>query len=139
MPELLIKLHLLYRSNDGRLQSLQLVCINCSSARGAKLLSFLEHGLHTKGCLIVNGALHTESRVSMLNLEAVIFFDCVWFEAGVEICASPILWALLNQLLLAALGEKFSCFRVVAIDGEEEHIRPGDSFIDDTMPGSTND
>jgi hypothetical protein len=27
----------------------------------------------------------------------------------------------------------------VAIDGEEEHIRPGDSFVDDTTTGSTND
>jgi hypothetical protein len=27
----------------------------------------------------------------------------------------------------------------VAIDGEEDHIRPGDSFVDDTTTGSTND
>jgi hypothetical protein len=27
----------------------------------------------------------------------------------------------------------------VAIDGEEEHIRPGDSFVDDTTTGTTND
>jgi hypothetical protein len=33
----------------------------------------------------VNGALHTESRVSMLNLEYVILLDCVWFEARVEL------------------------------------------------------
>jgi hypothetical protein len=46
---------------------------------------------------------------------------------------------LINQLLLAALGEKFTCIRLVAIDGEEEHIRPGDSFIDNTTTGSTND
>jgi hypothetical protein len=54
-------------------------------------------------------------------------------------CAPPILWALVNQLLLAALGEKFTCIRLVAINGEEEHIRPGDSFIDDATTGSTND
>jgi hypothetical protein len=54
-------------------------------------------------------------------------------------CASPILWALINQLLLAALGEKFTCFGLVAINGEEEHIRPGDSFVDDTTTGSAND
>jgi hypothetical protein len=46
---------------------------------------------------------------------------------------------LINQLLLATLGEKFSCIRLVAIDGVEEHIRPGDSFVDDTMTGTTND
>jgi hypothetical protein len=27
----------------------------------------------------------------------------------------------------------------VAIDGEEEHIRPGDSFVDDNTTGTTND
>jgi hypothetical protein len=54
-------------------------------------------------------------------------------------CASPIMWTLINQLLLAALVEKFTCIRLVAIDGEEEHIMPGDSFVYDTTTGSTND
>jgi hypothetical protein len=54
-------------------------------------------------------------------------------------CASPILWALINQLLLAALGDKFTRIRLVAIDGEEEHIRLGDSFLDDTTTGTIND
>jgi hypothetical protein len=61
------------------------------------------------------------------------------YGIGQGSCASPILWALINQLLLAALGEKFTSIRLVAIDGEEEHIRPGDSFVDDTKTGSTND
>jgi hypothetical protein len=46
------------------------------------------------------------------------------YGIGQGSCASPILWALINQLLLAALGEKFTCIRLVVIDGEEEHIRP---------------
>jgi hypothetical protein len=54
-------------------------------------------------------------------------------------CASPILWALLNQLLLTALGEKFDCIRLIAVDGVEEHVRPGDAFVDDTTTGVTND
>jgi hypothetical protein len=37
------------------------------------------------------------------------------------------------------LGEKFTCIRLVAIYGVEEHIRPGDSFVDDTATGTTND
>jgi hypothetical protein len=49
------------------------------------------------------------------------------------------MWALINHILLAALGEKFTCIRLVAVDREEEHIRPGDSFVDDTTKGSTND
>jgi hypothetical protein len=46
---------------------------------------------------------------------------------------------LINQLLLAALGDKFTCICLVAIGGEEEHIMPGNSFVDDTTTGSTND
>jgi hypothetical protein len=61
------------------------------------------------------------------------------FGIGQDSCASPNLWALINQILLSALGEKFTFIRLVAIDGLEEHIRPGDSFIDDTTTGSTND
>jgi hypothetical protein len=65
--------------------------------------------------------------------------DKLLYGIGQGSCASPILWALINQLLLAALDEKFTCIRLVAIDGEEEHIRSGDSFVDDTKTGSTND
>jgi hypothetical protein len=54
-------------------------------------------------------------------------------------CASPILWAILNQLLIAALGEKIDCIRLVAVDGIDEHIVPGDSFIDDRTCGAMND
>jgi hypothetical protein len=61
------------------------------------------------------------------------------YGIGQGSCASPILWALIHQLLLAALGEKFTCICLLAIDGVEEHIRPGDSFVDDTTTGTTND
>jgi hypothetical protein len=54
-------------------------------------------------------------------------------------CTSPILWALLNQLVLTALEQKFDCIRLVAIDGVEEHSRPGGSFVDDTTCGVTDD
>jgi hypothetical protein len=53
-------------------------------------------------------------------------------------CASPILWGLLNQLLLTALGEKFDCIKLVSVDGEAEHVRPGDSFVNDTTIDVTN-
>jgi hypothetical protein len=65
--------------------------------------------------------------------------DKILYGIGQGSCASPILWALLNQLLLAALGDKFDCIRLVVSDGVQEHIRPGDSFVDDTTCGATND
>jgi hypothetical protein len=61
------------------------------------------------------------------------------FGIGQGSCASPILWALLNQLLLTALGEEFKCIRLVSVDGKVEHKRPGDSFVDATTTGTTND
>jgi hypothetical protein len=60
------------------------------------------------------------------------------YGIGQGTCASPILWALINQLLLAALGERFTCILLVAIGGEEEHIGPGDSFVYDTTTVTTN-
>jgi hypothetical protein len=63
----------------------------------------------------------------------------ILYGIGQGSCASPILWALLNQLILVAPEEKFDCIRLVAIDGVEEHVRPGDSFVDDTTCGVTYD
>jgi hypothetical protein len=37
-------------------------------------------------------------------------------------CASPILWALINQLFLKALVEKFDCIILVSVDGKEERL-----------------
>jgi hypothetical protein len=61
------------------------------------------------------------------------------YGIGQGSCASPILWSLLNQLIIAAQEEKFDCIRLVAIDGVEEQVRPGDSFVDDTTCGVTDD
>jgi hypothetical protein len=61
------------------------------------------------------------------------------YGIGQGSCASPVLWELLNQIILSALEEKFDCIRLVAVDGVEEHIRPGDSFVDDTTCGVTDD
>jgi hypothetical protein len=61
------------------------------------------------------------------------------YGIGKGSCALPLLWALINQLLLAALGEKFKYICLVAIDREEKHTTRGDSFVDDNMTGSTND
>jgi hypothetical protein len=37
------------------------------------------------------------------------------------------------------LGDKFDCIRLIAVDGVEEHVRPGDAFVNDTTTGVTND
>jgi hypothetical protein len=52
---------------------------------------------------------------------------------------TQIIWALLNQLLLTALEEKFEWIHLVELDNMMTHSHPGDSFVDDTMSGVTND
>jgi hypothetical protein len=64
--------------------------------------------------------------------------DKLLYGIGQGGCVSPILWALINQLLLTALGDKFDCIRLITVDGVEEHVRPGDAFVDDTTAGVTN-
>jgi hypothetical protein len=53
--------------------------------------------------------------------------------------SSPMVWALLNQLLLTALGEEFDCISYVSVDGKTIVTRPGDSFLDNTITGATDD
>jgi hypothetical protein len=64
--------------------------------------------------------------------------DKLLYGIGQGSCASPILWELITQLIITALGKKFTFISLVAIDGVEKHIRPGDSFVDDTSNGTTN-
>jgi hypothetical protein len=61
------------------------------------------------------------------------------YGIGQGSCASPIIWALLNQLFLPTLEEKSDCISLVTVDGVEEHIQPGNSFVDDMMYGATVD
>jgi hypothetical protein len=58
------------------------------------------------------------------------------YVIGQGSCASPILWVLINQIIIATLEEKHDCIGLVAVDGDLEHIRPGESFVDDTTCGS---
>jgi hypothetical protein len=61
------------------------------------------------------------------------------YGIGQGSCSSPILWALLNQLILTALEEKYECITLVSVDKSTISTRPGDSFVDDTTTGTTDD
>jgi hypothetical protein len=61
------------------------------------------------------------------------------YGIGQGSCSSPLLWALLNQLIMTALGEKFECIKLVSVDNSKTNTRPGDSSIDDTTTGVTSD
>jgi hypothetical protein len=38
-----------------------------------------------------------------------------------------------------ALGEEFNCISLVSVNGRTTDIHPGDSFVDDTTTGATDD
>jgi hypothetical protein len=61
------------------------------------------------------------------------------YSIGQGICSSPIMWALLNQLILTALEEKYESITLVSVDKSTISTRPGDSFVDDTTNGTTDD
>jgi hypothetical protein len=61
------------------------------------------------------------------------------YGIGQGSCSSPILWALLNQLILTALGETSECITLVSVDKSKTSTKPGDLFVDDTTTGVTSD
>jgi hypothetical protein len=61
------------------------------------------------------------------------------YGIGQGSCSSPIIWALLNQLILTALEEKYECITLVSVDRSAISTRPGDYFMDDTTNGTTDD
>jgi hypothetical protein len=65
--------------------------------------------------------------------------DKLLYGIGQGSCSSPIVWALLNQLLLTTLGEEFDCISLASVDSRTSDTRPGVSFVDDTTTGATDD
>jgi hypothetical protein len=65
--------------------------------------------------------------------------DKLLYDIGQGSCSSPILWALLNQLILTALEEKYECITLVSVDKYTISTKPGDSFVDDTTTVTTDD
>jgi hypothetical protein len=61
------------------------------------------------------------------------------YGIGQGSCSSPIMWALLNKLILTSLEEKYECIALVSVDKSTISTRPGDSFVDDTLTGTTDD
>jgi hypothetical protein len=61
------------------------------------------------------------------------------YGIGQGSCSSPIMWELLNQLILTALEEKYECITLVSVDKSTISTRSGESFVDDTTTGTTDD
>jgi hypothetical protein len=78
-----------------------------------------------------------QNKITVVLVEPVHTNDVLMRHSVREV--SPILWALLNQLLRTALGDKCHGIILISVDGVEEHVRPVNAFVDDTKTGVTND
>jgi hypothetical protein len=58
------------------------------------------------------------------------------YGIGQGSCTVPILWALLNQMILTALEETYDCITLVSVDKLTTSKRPRGSFVDDTTTGT---
>jgi hypothetical protein len=82
---------------------------------------------------------HVETGFGVSDASYKSTMEKLLYDIGQGSCSSPIVWALLTQLLLTALGEEFNCISLVSVDGITTDTHPGDSFVDDTTTGATDD
>jgi hypothetical protein len=68
----------------------------------------------------------------------IITVEKLLYGIGQGSCSSPILWALLNKLIMT-LGEKSECITLVSVDKSKTSTMHGGSFAVDTTPGATSD
>jgi hypothetical protein len=82
---------------------------------------------------------HIGSGFGVSDISYSSTLDKLLYGIGQGSCSSPILWALLNQLIMTALEEKYECITLVSVDKSTISTRPGDSFVDDTTTSTTDD
>jgi hypothetical protein len=82
---------------------------------------------------------HVATGFGVSDASYKITTDKLLYVIGKGSCSSLIVWALLNQLLLTALEDEFDSISLVSVDGRTTDTRPGDSFVDDTTTGATDD
>jgi hypothetical protein len=82
---------------------------------------------------------HVATGCGVLDASYKSTMDKLLYGIGQGSCSSPSVWALLNQLLLTELGEEFDCISLVSVDGITTDTGPGDSFVDGTTTGATDD
>jgi hypothetical protein len=82
---------------------------------------------------------HISTRHGMSEATYSSTVDKLPYGIGQRSCSSPILWALLNQLIMTALGEKCDYIKLVSVDNNKTNTRLGDSFFDNTTTGVISD
>jgi hypothetical protein len=82
---------------------------------------------------------HSSTRYGISKATYSNTVDKLMYGIGQGSSSSPIIWALLNQLIMTVLGEKNECITLVSVDNSKTNTIPGDSFVDDTTIGVTSD
>jgi hypothetical protein len=82
---------------------------------------------------------HISTGFGMSDISYNSTVEKLFYGIGQGNCSSPILWALLNQLILISLEKKYDCITLVSVDKSTTSMQPGDSFVDDTKTVMTHD
>jgi hypothetical protein len=104
-----------------------------------KMIGYSSNSIRMLGLLWAQLEHHIATGYGVSDKNYLPTLEKLLYGIGQEGCASLIMWALLNQHQLTALGDKFDCIRLEAVDGVDEHLRPGDAFVDYTTTGVKND
>jgi hypothetical protein len=104
-----------------------------------QLLGYLKNSLRMLGKLWEQLEHHISTGYGISEATYSSTVDKILYGIGQGSCSLPILWALLNQLIMTALGEEFDCIKLVSVVNSTTNTRPGDSFIDDTTTGVASD
>jgi hypothetical protein len=82
---------------------------------------------------------HISTGFGVSDISYINAVEKMLYSIGQGSCSSPIIWSLLNHMILTALEEKYECITLVSVDKSTISTRPGDSFVDETMTGTTDD
>jgi hypothetical protein len=82
---------------------------------------------------------HSSTGFGVSDISYSSTVEKILYGIGQGSCSSPIMWALLNQLILTALEDKYDCITLVSVDKSTISTRLDDSFVDATMTGTTDD
>jgi hypothetical protein len=113
--------------------------ISSISLASVRQLWYLKNSLQMLGKLWEQLEHHISTGYGISEATYSSTVDKLLYGIGQGSCSSPILWALLNQLIMIALGKKFNCIKLVSVDNSTTNTRPGDSFVDDTTTGVTSE
>jgi hypothetical protein len=100
-------------------------------------LGYSKNLVHILGKLWEQLEHHIKTGVRVSDISYSSTREKLMYDIEQETCSSPLLWALLHQLIIKVLDEKYDCITLVTVDKSKTNTRPGGSFVDYTTTGTT--